>query len=57
MLLGRLVLGTGLGLGAFKLILLFKLASPALEVLPDAGLKLLVGLDGFLTGTGLGAGG
>lgn len=57
MLLGRLALGTGLGLGAFKLILLLKLVSPALDVLPDAGWKL-VGLEGFLAGAaGRGAAG
>ena len=42
-------LGTGLGLGAFKLLLFARLASPPADVLPAAGLKLL-GLAGFRTG-------
>lgn len=54
MLVGR-ALGTGLGLGAFKLFLLFNAVSPALDVLPPAGLKL-DGRAGFLAAAGLGVG-
>lgn len=56
MLVGLATLGTGLGLGAFKLFLLPKPTSPAaLDALPEAGLKLL-GLEGFrAAGFGVGA--
>lgn len=47
MLDGRDVLGTGLGLGAFRLLLLVKPASPLVEILPAAGLKLLGRPPGF----------
>lgn len=54
MLVGLATLGTGLGLGAFRLFLLPSPASPALDVLPAAGLKLL-GREGLRAGLGAGA--
>lgn len=56
MLDGRGALAPGLGLGAFKLIRLFRLVSTPMEGLPMPGWKLL-GLDGFRAGAGLAAGG
>lgn len=55
MLDGRDGLGTGLGLGAFRLLLLVRDASPAADILPAAGLKLL-GLVGLRVAAGLAAG-
>lgn len=54
MLVGLATLGTGLGLGAFRLFLLPSPGSPALDVLPAAGLKLL-GREGLRAGLGAGA--
>lgn len=57
MLVGRDTLGTGLGLGALRLFLLPKPASPAaLEALPEVGAKLLGLAAGFrAAGFGVGA--
>lgn len=56
MLVGRDTLGTGLGLGALRLFLLPKPASPAaLEALPEVGAKLLGLAAGFRAG-GFGVG-
>jgi hypothetical protein len=55
MLDGLAGLGTGLGLGAFKLLLFVKVVSPLVDALPDVRLKLL-GRAG-LRAAGFGAGG
>lgn len=56
MLVGLVVLGTGLGLGAFRLLLLLSAVSPPVDVLAAAGLKLLGLAPGFRA-AGFGAGG
>jgi len=56
-LVGRDILGPGLGLGAFMLRRFVKATSPpAADVLPDTGLRLL-GRAGFRAAAGFAAGG
>lgn len=54
-MLEGLVLGIGLGLGAFMLFLLAAAGSAPMETLAAPGLKLL-GLAGFFVGAGFAAG-
>lgn len=57
MLAGRVVLGTGLGLGALRLFRLFSAASFPIEARLAPGLMKLFGRGGFLTPGLLGGGG